>query len=143
MLFSSLLYLNISLVVAFQRWWVLKSKLFAKKSTCSKEILIFISLNHLSMIFCSRSNKGWLSWFSMWKIWNTVWIRCWGNCPQRLGFWNFFGFFFQFFPLKIVYFWIKSRKNIYGWFFHSICATELKFGTKNNVRINIKNSDFC
>ena len=31
----------------FQRWWVLKSKLFAQESTCSKEILISTSLNHL------------------------------------------------------------------------------------------------
>ena len=33
-------YVNISSVVEFQRWWVLKSKLFAQESTCSKEILI-------------------------------------------------------------------------------------------------------
>ena len=32
---------NISSVVEFQRWWVLRSKLFAQKSSCSKEILIF------------------------------------------------------------------------------------------------------
>ena len=38
---------NISSVVAFQRWWVLKSKLFAQESTCSNEILIPTSLNHL------------------------------------------------------------------------------------------------
>ena len=31
---------NISLVVEFQRWWALKSKIFAQESTCSKEILI-------------------------------------------------------------------------------------------------------
>jgi hypothetical protein len=43
--------------------------------------------------------------------------------------------FFRFFPLKIVYFWTKSRKNIYGCFFHSICATEVNFGTQNNVRV--------
>jgi hypothetical protein len=34
-------------VVAFQRWWVLKSKLFAQESTSSKEILIVTTLNHL------------------------------------------------------------------------------------------------
>ena len=34
------LFINISLVVEFQRWWDLKSKLFAQESTCSKEILI-------------------------------------------------------------------------------------------------------
>ena len=39
--------LNISSVVEFQRWWVLKSKLFVQESTCSKEILILTSLNHL------------------------------------------------------------------------------------------------
>ena len=82
------------------------------------------------MIFSRRSNKGWLSWFSMGKNWNTVWIRCWGNCLQLLGFWNFSDFF-RFFSLKLVYFWTKSRKNIYGCFFHSFCATDLKFGTKN------------
>ena len=38
---------NISSVVEFQRWWVLKSKLFAQESTCLKEILISTSLNHL------------------------------------------------------------------------------------------------
>ena len=38
---------NISSVVEFQRWWVLKSKLFVQKSTCSKEILIPTTLNHL------------------------------------------------------------------------------------------------
>ena len=38
---------NISLVVEFQRWWVLKSKLFAQESTCSKEILMPTSLNYL------------------------------------------------------------------------------------------------
>ena len=63
------------------------------------------------MIFSSWSNKGWLSWISMWKIWNTVWIRCWDNCLQLLGFWNFFVFFW-FFPLKLVYFWTKSRNSI-------------------------------
>ena len=59
-----------------------------------------------------------------------MWIRCQGNCLQLLGFWIFF-VFFRFFPLKLVYFWTKSRKNIYGCFFHSFCATDLKFGTKN------------
>ena len=39
--------ISISSVVEFQRWWVLKSKLFAQKSTCSKEILIPTTLNHL------------------------------------------------------------------------------------------------
>ena len=43
-----------------------------------------------------------------------------------------FFLFFQFFPLKLVYFWTKSRKNVYGCFFHSFCATDLNLGTKNN-----------
>ena len=38
---------NVSSVVEFQRWWALKSKHFAQESTCSKEILISTSLNHL------------------------------------------------------------------------------------------------
>ena len=86
------------------------------------------------MIFCKWSNKGWLSWFSMAKNWNTVWIRCGGNCLQLLGFWNFSDFFW-FFSLKLVYFWTKSRKNIYECFFHSFCATDLNFDTKNNGRM--------
>ena len=46
---------------------------------------------------------------------------------------NFF-IFFWFFPLKLVYFWTKS-KNIYIWvFFPLICATDFNFGTKNNGR---------
>ena len=44
-----------------------------------------------------------------------------------------FSFFFRFFLLKLVYFWTENRKNMYGYFFRSICATELKFGAKNNV----------
>ena len=40
-------YINISSVVEFQIWWVLKSKLFGQESTCSKEILIPTALNHL------------------------------------------------------------------------------------------------
>ena len=38
---------NVSSVVEFQRWWVLKIKLFAQESTCSKEILIPTTLNQL------------------------------------------------------------------------------------------------
>ena len=63
-----------------------------------------------------------------------MWIRCEGNYLQLLGFWNFFNFF-RFFPLKLVYFWTKSRKNTYGCFFHSFCAANLNFGTKNNGRV--------
>ena len=53
--------------------------------------------------------------------------------------------FFQFFLLKLVYFWTKSRKNIYGRFFHSLCATYLNLGIKNwkNEIINFTTSDFC
>ena len=54
--------------------------------------------------------------------------------PATCRFLEFFRFF-RFFSLKLVYFWTKSRKNIYRCFFHSICATELKFGTQNNVRV--------
>ena len=32
---------NISLVVEFYRWWVLKSKIFGQKSKYSKEIVVF------------------------------------------------------------------------------------------------------
>ena len=39
-LFMNIL-VNISSVVEFQRWWVLKSKLFVQESTCSKEIVVF------------------------------------------------------------------------------------------------------
>ena len=45
--------------------------------------------------------------------------------------------FFWFFPLKLVYFWTKNRKNIYGCFFHSFCATDLNFDTKNNGRLKL------
>ena len=41
------MYFNVISVVEFQRWWVLKSKLFAQESTCSKEFLIPTSLNYL------------------------------------------------------------------------------------------------
>ena len=50
-----------------------------------------------------------------------------GQLPvQLLAFWNLF--FFQFFPPKLVYFWTKNRKNTYGCFFHSFCASDLNFG---------------
>ena len=42
-----LAWVNASLVVEFQRWRVLKSKLFVQESTCSKEILIQTSLKYL------------------------------------------------------------------------------------------------
>ena len=51
--------------------------------------------------------------------------------PATFRFLEFFRFFW-FFPLKLVYFWIISKKNIYGCFFYSFCATDLIFGTKNN-----------
>ena len=38
---------SVSSVVEIQRWWVLKSKIFALESTCSKEILIPSTLNYL------------------------------------------------------------------------------------------------
>ena len=45
--------------------------------------------------------------------------------------------FLEFFPSKLVYFWTKSRKKRYGCFFHSICATDLNFGTKNIERTKL------
>ena len=65
-----------------------------------------------------------------------VWIRCQGNCLQLLGFWNLL-VFFRFFPPKLVFFKIKSRKKRYGCFFHSICAPDLNFGTKNIGRTKL------
>ena len=38
---------NVSSVVEFKRWWVLKCKLFAQESTCSKEILLKQSYDEL------------------------------------------------------------------------------------------------
>ena len=55
--------------------------------------------------------------------------------PPAFRFLDFWGFFFQFLLLKLVHFWTKNRKNIYGRFFHSFCATDLNFGTKNNGRM--------
>ena len=60
-------------------------------------------------------------------------MNCKGSCLQLLGLWNFF-VFFRFFPLNFVYFWIKSRKKLYGCFFHSICAN---FGNKNIGRTKL------
>ena len=81
----------------------------------------------------------------MWNIWNTRWIRCKGSCLQLLGFWNFF-VFFQFFPLKLVYFWTKSRKkNIWVFFPHILCHW-FQFWHQKQWKIeiiNLKNSDFC
>ena len=68
------------------------------------------------------------------KIEKLVRIRCQGNSMQLLGFWNFF-VFFRFFPLKLVYFETKSKKIIYGGFFHSFCVTDFNFYTKNNGRM--------
>ena len=47
-----------------------------------------------------------------------VCIRCQGNWLQLLGFWNFF-VCFQFFPLKLIYSWTKSKKK-YIWVFFSL-----------------------
>ena len=48
---------NISSVVEFQKWWVLKSKLFAQKSTSSKEILIPTTLNYLWSSVVSKNQS--------------------------------------------------------------------------------------
>ena len=61
-----------------------------------------------------------------------MWIRCKGDCQQLFSFFFVVFVFFQFFPLKLVYFWTKSKKYIYGCSFHSFYATDLKFRTKNN-----------
>ena len=59
-----------------------------------------------------------------------------GWLPATYRFLEFFRFF-RFFPLKLIYFWTKSRKKIYGCFFHSICATDLNFGAKINGRTKL------
>ena len=41
---------NISSVVEFQRWWVLKSKVFGRESTYSKEIVVFYEYNKLRFV---------------------------------------------------------------------------------------------
>ena len=47
-LFESMTFsINISSVVEFQRWWVLKSKSFTQESTCSKEIVLKQSCDEL------------------------------------------------------------------------------------------------
>ena len=127
---------NINSVVEFQRWWVLKSKLFAQKSTCSKEILISTSLKHLWFLVDGVIKVDYLD-FS----WEKMEILCELDvgviaCNFLVfGIFRIFSDFFRFFSLKLIYFWTKSRKNIYGSFLYSICATELKFGTQNNVRV--------
>ena len=84
----------------------------------------------------NQSFWTWLFWFLCTKIEKLEWIRYWCNCLQLLGSWKFFVFFW-FFRLKLVYFWTKSRKNLYECFFHSFCATDFKFGTKNNGRLKL------
>ena len=49
--------ISVSSVVEFQRWWVLKSKIFAQEFTCSKEILIPTTLNYLqSSVVCKNQS---------------------------------------------------------------------------------------
>ena len=55
--------INISSVVEFQRSWVLKSKILAQESKCSKEILIPTTLNYLWSSVVSK-NQSFQSWFS-------------------------------------------------------------------------------
>ena len=43
-------YYNISSIVEFQRWWVLKCKIFAQESTCPKDIVLKQSSNELWFI---------------------------------------------------------------------------------------------
>ena len=46
---------NISLVVEFQRWWVLKSKVFGQESTYSKEIVVFYEYKELRFVKMPKS----------------------------------------------------------------------------------------
>ena len=69
-------------------------------------------------------------------IFQVKYLRNLCELDARVIAWSFrfleFFHFFRFFPLKLVYFWTKSKKDIYGCFFHSFCATDLNFGTQNN-----------
>ena len=44
------IHINVSSVVEFYRWWVLKCKIFAQELTCSKEIVLKQSCNELWFI---------------------------------------------------------------------------------------------
>ena len=67
-------------------------------------------------------------------------IICLGNCLQLLGCWNFF-VFFQFFPLKLVYFWTNRRKKNSTHFVPLIWILAPKIMEEWNN--HFKNSDFC
>ena len=78
------IYCNISVVVEFQRCWVLKSKVFAQKSTWSNENLL-ITLNHL--------------WFSV--VSKKFWRRIWDQWHKLIGKNTHIHFF---------YFWLKNKR---------------------------------
>ena len=104
--------------------WLLEWSLseFCHKDSCFPRVKIRI-----------YKNVQWSASFNFCHQVTTVLLHC-GNCLQLFGFWNFF-VFFRFFPSKLVYFWTKSRKKYIWVFFHSFCATDLNFGSKNNGRM--------
>ena len=56
---------SVSMVFQFLRWWVIKSKIFGQKSTCSKEIVVFCEYSTMN-ISLSKSDKIVLSkWIFM------------------------------------------------------------------------------
>ena len=76
--------------------------------------------------------------FHVKKLKKLVWIRCKVSCLQLLGFWNFF-VFSDFFRSNSFIFEPKVEKKDMGSFFHSICAPDLNFGTKNIGRTKLSN----
>ena len=125
--------INISSVVALQRCWVLKSKLFAQESTCSKEILVPTTFNHLWFLGVGVLKVDYLDFpCEIFEILCELDVGV--KLPASFRFFNFFLFFYNFFRSNSFIFLTENRKNIHGCFFHTICATELEFGTKNNVR---------
>ena len=66
-LFLARTYTNISSVVEFQRWWVLKSKLFGQESTCHQGKIFKNFLRVMTV--CQKVPKSYLqSQFWMSKI---------------------------------------------------------------------------
>ena len=100
------------------------------------------------MILSCWSSKSWLSWFSMWIFLNTVWNRCWDNCLQLLGFWNFFVFFFDFFRSNSFIIEPKVEKTYMGDFPLNLCHWFL-LSTENHkwfkvvgIKISFEHVDF-
>ena len=44
------IHISISLVVEFQRWWVLKSKIFGQESTYSNQNIVFFEYNECELV---------------------------------------------------------------------------------------------